>query len=250
MTIRIIVIVFIILILASYITRSVLRAKEYFSAIDNDNPETVVVLHGISKTNAITYLLAKRIAAAGFEVYNITYPSTKYTINDLVDILNDKLLELNIDKKRKLNFVGHSMGGLLIRGYLNKYKPANLHRVVMIGTPNHGSELANYFKNWWIFKKKFGVAGEQLGIDQKGLDGLFGPVYYNLGIIAGKTSSNPIFSSIIVGEDDGLVSVESTKLEGMNDHIVLNFSHTMGLFYRDVANEVIEYLKTGSFTNQ
>lgn len=245
---KVFIIVFIILVLLSFIiAKSILRAREYFPAVGNDNPETVIVLHGIGKTNTITYLLAKRIAAAGFEVYNITYPSTEYTINDLVDILNNKLVELNLDKKEKLNFVGHSMGGLLIRGYLNKYRPKNLHRVVMIGTPNHGSELANYFKDWWIFKKKFGISGEQLGVDQKGLDGLFGPIYYDLGIIAGKTYINPIFSNIIPGEDDGLVSIESTKLEGMKDHKVLNFSHTIGLFYTEVANEVIQYLKYGKF---
>ena len=221
--------------------------REYFAAKNNNNPETVVVLHGIGKTNRITYFLARRIANAGFEVYNIAYPSTEYSINDLVDILNRKLIGLKLDKKEKINFVGHSMGGLLIRGYLNKYKPKNLHRVVMIGTPNHGSELVRYFNDWWIFKKKFGIAGEQLGVDQKGLSSVFGIVDYDLGIIAGKTYINPIFSNMIPGDDDGLVSIESTKLDGMKAHMVLNFSHTMGLFYREVANNTIFYLKNGKF---
>lgn len=226
------------------------RSQEYFPAknITNKNPESVVLLHGIGKSNRITYLMAKRLSNAGFEVYNITYPYKKHTIQELSDFLNDKIIELGINKKSNVNFVGHSMGGLIIRAYINKYKPKNLHRVVMVGTPNHGSELADSFKDWTIYKIKFGsVSGKQIGTNLEGLDKAFGPVNYDLGIIAGKTWSSPIFSRILPGDDDGIVTIKSTKLKGMHDHIIMNFSHTPGIQYKKVANMVISYLKNGKF---
>ena len=224
------------------------KSQEYFKAVNNNTPETVIVLHGISKDNRITYLLSKRIAEAGFEVYNISYPYKHKTIQDISDFLHEKIIKLKINKKEKLNFVGHSMGGLIIRNYIHKYQPKNLHRVVMVATPNHGSELADKLKNWKIYKWKFGnVSSKQLGTDQYNLDNAFGDVNYELGIIAGKTWLNPIFSLILPGKDDGIVSIESTKLDGMKEHIILNFSHTTGIMSKKVAQNVIKFLKNGTF---
>lgn len=249
--IKIIATVFILFLLSYIISIHIINNnQEYFTAQNttNFNPETIIVLHGIGKTNRITYLLAKRISKAGFEVYNITYPSTKYTIQELADFLYKKFEDLGIDRKNQINIVGHSMGGLITRAYIKKYKPQNLHRVVMIGTPNRGSELTDVLKDTIIYKLKFGtLAGRQIGTDLAGLNGAFGKVNYDLGIIAGKTWINPIFSTILPGLDDGIVSVESTKLEGMNDHIVMNFPHTPGVQYKKVANMVISYLKDGKF---
>ncbi len=231
----------------------IFKNQEYFPAknIKEDvEPETVIVLHGIGKTNRITYLLAKRISEAGFEVYNISYPSKEFTIQELADFLNNRIKDFGINEKAKLNIVAHSMGGLITRAYINKYKPGNLNRVVMIGTPNHGSELADIFKDWFIYRLKFGNrASRQLGTDLYGLNNDLGVVDYDLGIIAGKTWGSFIFSKLLPGDDDGIVSVESTKLNGMNDHIVMNFRHTPGLLYKSVANMAIGYLKNGNFNN-
>lgn len=251
MYVKIAIIVFILIaILFLYLYSFVWKSREYFPAQNtkSTSPEVVIVLHGIGKTNRITYLLSKRIANAGFDVYNITYPSTKFTIPELADFLNNKIHELGINKKKHVNIVGHSMGGLITRVYINKYKPTNIHRVVMVGTPNHGSELADRLKDWTIYKIKFGTkSGRQLGTDLEGLADELGNVNYDLGIIAGKTKINPIFSFMLPGDDDGIVSVESTKLDGMNEHIVMNFAHTPGIMYKSVADQVIAYLKNGKF---
>lgn len=241
-------IIILIIVTITLLWNMVFKSQEYFPAVNNNNPETVIVLHGIRRTNRHSYLLAKRLSEAGFEVYNITYPFADHSIEDIVDFLHKKFDELGIDKKKKINFVGHSMGGLVIRGYINKYKPKNLHRVAMIATPNHGSELADKFKNWHLYRWIFGdKSSMQLTTDLGSLENFYGNVDYDLGIIAGKSWHKPFFSSILPGDDDGLVSVESTKLSGMKEHVVLNFSHALGLHYREVSDYVIRYLKTGSF---
>ena len=60
-----------------------------------------------------------------------------------------------------IHFVGHSMGGLLTRVYLARYRPARLGRVVMLGTPNGGSELADLLKGLAIYRAFYGPAGLQ-----------------------------------------------------------------------------------------
>ena len=113
------ILLIILLIIAMVYIKYIYKSQEYFSAINSDSPETVVVLHGISKDNRITYLLSKRLSEAGFEVYNISYPYRNETIQEISDFLYKKIIDLGIDKKEKLNFVGHSMGGLIIRNYIH-----------------------------------------------------------------------------------------------------------------------------------
>ncbi len=242
-----------IFILLLFLTTSCIwKKQEYFSAKNNmtDNVETVIVLHGIARTNRQTYLLSKRIAENGFEVYNITYPSTEYTIEELADILNNKFTELDLDKKEKINIVAHSLGGIVVRAYVNKYKPKNLEKIVMISTPNNGSELADFFKNWKLYKDIYGLAGQELTTNNEKLVKAIGDrIYenYKVGIIAGSTSFNPIFSSMLLGKDDGVVSVESTKLEGMQDHITVKVLHGIGLYGEKIPKLVVSFLKDGKF---
>jgi pimeloyl-ACP methyl ester carboxylesterase len=208
---------------------------------------TVVVIHGIARTNKQTYLLANRISQANYEVFNISYPSTDYKIEDLVDYIHNELQKHNIDKKQKVNIVAHSLGGLLTRAYLKKYPMDNLNRVVMIATPNKGSQVADFFKDWGLYKKMFGPAGQQLDTDMSDINKLFGKVDYELGIIAGRTSLNPIFSAMLDGKDDGVVSVESTKLKEMKDHITVSNLHGIQLYTKRDADLVISFLNDGQF---
>lgn len=233
-------------------TSCIWKKQVYFPAKNNKNGkiETVIVLHGIARTNRQTYLLSKRISENGFEVYNITYPSTEYTIEELADYLNKEFTKLNLDKKENLNIVAHSLGGLVVRAYTNKYKPKNLEKIVMISTPNNGSELADFFKDWKIYKNFYGPAGQELTTNNEKLVKAIGNRInedYEVGIIAGSTSFNPIFSSMLLGKDDGVVSVESTKLEGMDDHISLKVLHGVGLYGRKIPKLVISFLKDGKF---
>ncbi|MFL5012020.1 lipase family alpha/beta hydrolase [Rhizobium sp.] len=214
--------------------------------------DTVLLFHGIARTKKSMAKLAGFLSAHGYRVVNVGYPSTKFSISDLVDIIRPE-----IDGAAKeagdgrVHFVGYSMGGLIVRAFLRNYRPANLGRVVMVGTPNSGSQIADFLKNWPLFRKVYGPAGQQLITDQTAMTELFGTVDYELGIIAGNRTIDPV-SSLIIGlrvPNDGKVSVESTRLDGASAHIVIPANHTFLPVNKTMWNETLSFLQDGRFTS-
>jgi esterase/lipase len=212
--------------------------------------EYIVILHGIFHTRFHMRPLAKYLQKQGYEVLNLNYPSTRYCLEDLIEQTYKNIDSHIIDKTRTVNFVGYSMGGLLLRGILAKYKLEHLGRVVLLGTPNHGSEVADFLKNKWFYKKFFGPAGQQLTTNNKETEKLLGKVNYELGIIAGNFSLDPISSYLIGSDNDGKVSVASTKLEGMKDHVVVRASHVLFPRSKEVQKQVLAFLREGKFDHR
>ncbi len=205
----------------------------------------VVLLHGIARSSSHMEKLQTHLEQQGYEVINLDYPSTKHTLEQLVEIIHQHLADKLIADK-PVHFVGYSMGGLLVRALVEQYRPAQLGRVVQLAPPNHGSEVADFLRDNWLYKKIYGPAGQQLTTDSD-LSHLLGAVDYPLGIIAGNATIDPISSMIITGPDDGKVSVESTKLEGMTDHLVVSASHTFFPRNKMVLRQTTHFLQTGGF---
>ena len=215
------------------------------SELKNDG-DYVIILHGITRSNKHMQKLATYLQKDGFDVINLSYPSTTHTIEDLTEIINKEISQRTPEDKR-IHFIGYSMGGLMVRALIHKYNYKNLGKVVQLAPPNQGSELADFVKNFWPYKKIFGPAGQQLITDQSAVKHIFGEVNYELGIIAGNATIDPISSAIIPGENDGKVAVKRTKLEGMKDHIVVSASHTFFPFNKEVQKQTLYFLKNGNF---
>lgn len=209
--------------------------------------EKVVLLHGIWRTARSMRALARYLEGQGFTVLNLDYPSTRMTLEALVEHIHPQIRVFAGDGA--VHFVGHSMGGLLTRAYIARYRPA-LGRVVMLGTPNHGSEVADFLKNWRLYRWQFGPAGQQLVTDDTVRAHLFGPVDFPLGIIAGNYAMDKLSAAIIGQPNDGKVSVESTKLEGMAAHVVVPVSHLMLPYNGRVMALSAQFLRTGLFTEK
>jgi triacylglycerol lipase len=150
-------------------------------------------------------------------------------------------------KNRTVNFVTHSLGGILVRGWIGMNDGANLGRVVMLAPPNQGSEVVDAMSDLALYRFLTGPAGQELGTGNEGVPAQLGPVDFDLGVIAGNRSLNPVFSATIPGADDGAVSVESTKIEGMADHIILPATHTFMMNNPLVIAQVMIFLRTGHF---
>ncbi len=211
----------------------------------------VVLLHGILRTRHSMGRLERFLQKAGYATLNIGYPS-KYSLEDLTELLHEKIAAFadTISGSGRLHFVGHSMGGLLIRAYLLYFPPEKLGRVVMLATPNHGSEIVDVTKNWWLYKLVYGDSGQQLGTCEDGFEQTLGKVTYELGIIAGDRPLAAISTKFFGQPNDGKVSVASTELNGMTDHIVIHTSHTLMLINETVQQQTLYFLQHGHFLRE
>lgn len=210
------------------------------------NGEQVVLLHGIARSSSHMEGLEKFLAAKGYTVYNLDYPSTTHTLEKLTAIVADDI-RTKVRADKPVHFIGYSMGGIVTRAILNKYRPDNLGRVVQLASPNNGSEVADFLQDNWIYEKVYGPAGKQLTTEGAGIDDLLGTVDYELGVVAGNFSIDPVSSSLIPGDDDGKVSVKSTKVEGMKDHVLVYASHTFFPQNQEVQDRVLEFIRFGQF---
>ena len=211
--------------------------------------ECVVLLHGLIRSAWSMEEMAEALSEEHFEVVNVDYPSRDYTVEDMAPIAIQGGLKgcRAIEGVDRIHFVTHSLGGILVRQYLKEYEIPELGRVVMLGPPNQGTAAVDKLKDVPGFDWLNGPAGRQLGKGEASVPLKLGPADFELGVIAGNRSIDPLTSAVLDDPDDGRVSVEDTKLEGMKEHVVVEHSHAFMMRMRRTIELTIRFLKTGTF---
>lgn len=208
--------------------------------------ECVVLVHGLARSHRSMSKMGRILKSDGYGVISSTYPSRKKTIEQLAYPHISRELD-KTDGYDVVHFVTHSMGGILLRQYLRENSIESLGRVVMLGPPNKGSEVVDRLHNVPGFKLFNGPAGLQLGTGHDSVPNQLGPATFDVGIIAGTSSINWFLSLLLPGKNDGKVTVERTKLDGMRAHIEMAVTHPLMMRSNLVIRQVQNYLRTGEF---
>ena len=208
--------------------------------------EVVILLHGLIRTSASMEAMEDALLAEAYNVHNIDYPSRHFPIEQLAKNVREQVDAL-VESDDTIHFVTHSMGGILVRTIQKETPLENIGRVVMLSPPNQGSELADSLGDLSLYEWINGPAGDQLGTDPDGYINSLGPVDFELGVIAGDRSINWINSIIIPGKDDGKVSIERTKVEGMKDFLVIHATHPYIMKNDQAVAATLRFLKSGAF---
>lgn len=192
--------------------------------------------------------LEQAFRGLGYRVVNLTYPSRRHPIEKLSQIAIDPALgKCNLKTKAHVHFVTHSLGGILVRYYLENTTLQNLGRVVMIAPPNKGSQVVDHLVNIPGFRAINGPAGAQLGTDSQSIPSKLGSVTYPVGVIAGTRSVNLILSQYLPGVNDGRVTTENTRVEGMSDYCEVSASHPFIIQNANAVRQATNYIRTGVF---
>jgi pimeloyl-ACP methyl ester carboxylesterase len=229
------------------VTLILASANAFFAGNDGvpDNKEIIVLLHGLGRSNTSMWLLASRLEDAGYYVQRVEYSSLHQNPDEILQDISSQINQCCQKHTQSVHFVGHSLGGLMVRAYLQNNKVDKLGRVVLLGTPNKGSEAADHFSDSWLMDI-LGPTAKALGTDGESFPKSLQAPYYSVGIIAGEVKSK-LNDTVIPGKDDGVVSVEATKIDGMTDFIIIETGHSMMRYDSEVADQTIEFIKNGMF---
>lgn len=221
-----------------------------FTGVENNPKEIVILLHGLGRTSTSMFFLERALTAEGFEVKNLGYPSRALSIEQITAEYLEPVVAKALEGSSTVHFVTHSMGGIILRHYLAKHSPDYIGHIVMLAPPNRGSEIIDVLGEYKLFGRTMGPAALQLSTSADSMPNAIGAIDYPVGVIAGNISCNPLSSGLINGENDGKVSVESTRLAGMNDHLIVNTSHTFIMNNGVVVKQTINFLRLGRFNRE
>lgn len=210
--------------------------------------ECVVLLHGLNRSWRAMEPMARALRAAGFTTANVDYPSQSGPVETIAPLaVNSGLAECRSSGATRIHFVTHSIGGILLRYAQNDTPISDLGRVVMLAPPNQGSEVIDIARDWPPTGFLAGEAGLQLGTDPESIPRRLGPVNFELGVIAGTGSINFLMSAMLPVPNDGKVSVASTRVDGMNDFLVVGDSHYFITESDNVIRNTKSFLRFGHF---
>lgn len=208
--------------------------------------KVAILLHGLGQAPFMLWAMASYLRENGYVVDNMGYKTRQHSLEHHKETLKDRFNQHS--HADRLDLVGHSMGGLVIREALRDAKPNNLGRVVMLGTPNKGSHVADLFEKNLFYRKFFGLVGQELTtrFQEKATADL--SVDYDLGVIAGTCCwTHPWFMFAMPSPHDGLVHPERTRLEGTRDYTEIHATHTLMAFNRSVQRQTLHFLQNGTF---
>jgi triacylglycerol lipase len=223
--------------------------------------DCVILLHGLGRTAYSFWALERDLTRAGYVVVNQGYPSRRRALRDLIPYVERAFVQCACRAQTqqpgrpvRISFVTHSMGGILLRqffasrpDYTTQFR---LHRAVLLGPPNQGSEIVDQWRKRWYYRWYNGPAGQELGTDAQSAPQRLPGLPLEFAVIAGDAGQQNSWLPSVPLPHDGKVSVASTHLEGERAHLVLPINHTWLPSAKISRDHVAFFLQNGIFRSQ
>ncbi|MHC5211077.1 MAG: alpha/beta fold hydrolase [Planctomycetota bacterium] len=226
--------------------RAVFERERVKRGITQPSDHLVVLLHGLARSRATFEDMEERLVGAGYGVAGLSYPSTYRSLAEHADQL-ETVLD-GVDGVSRVSFVTHSLGGLVARETLSRDSGWRgriaTGRLVMLAPPSRGSRLATELADFLPFEALAGPAGQELALEHARNIPL--PTC-SFGIIAAGSGDGDGYNPWLPGDDDGIVAVEETRLDGAADFLLVSGLHTFVMQDREVIEAVLHFLATGRF---
>jgi pimeloyl-ACP methyl ester carboxylesterase len=222
-------------------------AKKMSSSDAAKRREHVVLLHGLGRSAANMLVLKWRLERMNYRVCNIGYDTRVKSIDVAVRAVYSAIREFEVPTDAPMHFVTHSLGGLVMRALFAELDVPQTGRAVMLAPPNSGSEIADWLRRIGWTESLMGPLATQLGTRDQDLPQQLPKPPIPFAVIAGDQWINPIGPVLLPAPHDGTVSVSSTRLLGMADHLVVPATHTFIMNRADVASQIDAFLRQGRF---
>lgn len=210
--------------------------------------ECVILLHGLFRTYRAMLPLQWHLDSLGYSTVNRSYASLSYSIEDLAQkAVPGGIQACHEMGVQRIHFVTHSLGGIVLRQFTSSRSVPGLERVVMLGPPNQGSQVADYAHSLDFLTSLAPRAIAELGTGVDSVPLRLGPVTFELGVIAGTLREENWMPGFPDELSDGTVSVAETMVPGMTDFLQMSTSHTFMIWNRQVMNQVVYFLAHGAF---
>ncbi|MFK7854024.1 MAG: esterase/lipase family protein [Granulosicoccus sp.] len=212
-----------------------------FIRSDASGENMTILVHGLWMHGIMMSVLGRFLEQRGFKTHSVTYDFLNQTPAANARVLWREIQALGA---RRINLVGHSLGGIVILHFLQQFPQAPVGSVVLIGSPVKGSYVAGRLHRYKLFRGFLGRSVEQ---------GLLGgvPDYegtWPLGIITG--SGGISVSSLFLPANersDGVVREQETIIDKATERIIVKKSHSAMVFSRQCASLTANFLRYGRF---
>ncbi len=207
----------------------------------------VFLVHGVLRSASSMGKIEAALRERGFFTHNFNYDSRHEPMKAVTKRLHREIGKVMGRDVESVSFVTHSFGTIVVRYYLAHHRVKKIGRFVMIAPPNKGSEWARILGKLPLYRWAMGIAGEKVQDVEKTIPKIMAPPPCEFGVIAGGSGTWFGINPLLKGDDDGTITVDETKLEGMKDFIQVKGQHSMLLMQQKVVDNVIAFLEGGTF---
>jgi pimeloyl-ACP methyl ester carboxylesterase len=228
--------------------RAMLEALRTQRSLRPEKGHVVLLIHGIGRSSKSLAPIRDTLRKGEFTPLSFEYPSTRVPLTQAAVYLQSSIESLA--EAERISFVVHSMGGLVVRTLLKTFRDPRFHRMVMMGTPNRGAELADMLKKNFLYRTIYGPAGQELVTGPEGVISSLPVPDFEFGIVAGGCNNDTGYNHLLPGDNDGTVTVASARLPGARDFLLVPRLHSFLMSDPAVIDGVARFLSTGQFQEQ